>query len=708
MVPDPGEELEGAFPPPYDRTSLESSSLCLRTTGTSSATTTAASTEDDKAETSSAGETAKRGRRSRPKVKTGCGNCKYETLKRMVISGLNITLYRQRRIKCDELRPSCSQCVKSSKVCNGYPPPPRSARPYEEVRIAPRPVPLQPGPGTDSSVSSIRRSDTPLPPRRAQRILRSTGPSPVQGRGVIFPPPSQGPPLYQPSNSLPFGPVEAQYFEVFQSRTAAELSGVFDRVFWTERVLQECHNATAISRAVVALGALYKTLEQSSGPVPTGLPARSNHINSITAHWQVAVKNYSEACKAMVHNDQTRSSQSRLMAIVLLACFDSFIGDHKQAIIQIQTGLGLLQQLQAFRRQQTGQPLEICGDELEKELMVVFMRLVIQAKSYDLAFHFPEPYTVPAPPSPEETSSRQLGHDSRFPSPLSDAPVALSFATVLEARIAADKINVRTARFVERLRIAQKESSNVLPEAWQQYVLQFREHHEAWTVAFEPLLRSRHSPEVSYLERAAILALKMSQLNALLLLITIFYSTEGHFDQFMPYFEAILAFGLEIVREEESRAASEQCPNPLFCPHRPQVSWDPFSLADYTAYHIKPSFSADLGIVPPLFVVATKCRDPTIRRRAIQLLRSSARREAMWDSAMAAQVAEWIMQREEAGLQVGAPMSNLAARIPEPRRIMIKTVDFDLRAHHAHIRVGTRGLPHGLPDDRFGEARITW
>ncbi|KAI1409940.1 hypothetical protein F5Y13DRAFT_202569 [Hypoxylon sp. FL1857] len=53
----------------------------------------------------------------KPKVKTGCNNCK------------------RRRIKCDEKRPSCTQCLRASKVCIGYPPPPRP-RVFEEIRPA--------------------------------------------------------------------------------------------------------------------------------------------------------------------------------------------------------------------------------------------------------------------------------------------------------------------------------------------------------------------------------------------------------------------------------------------------------------------------------------------------------------------------------------------------------------------------------------------
>ncbi|KAL2074100.1 hypothetical protein VTL71DRAFT_7878 [Oculimacula yallundae] len=42
-------------------------------------------------------------RTSRPKVKTGCNNCKF------------------RRVRCDEARPHCQTCVRAGRTCEGYP-----------------------------------------------------------------------------------------------------------------------------------------------------------------------------------------------------------------------------------------------------------------------------------------------------------------------------------------------------------------------------------------------------------------------------------------------------------------------------------------------------------------------------------------------------------------------------------------------------------
>ncbi|KAF9877889.1 hypothetical protein CkaCkLH20_04465 [Colletotrichum karsti] len=63
-------------------------------------------------------------------------------------------------------------------------------------------------------------------------------------------------------------------------------------------------------------------------------------------------------------------------------------------------------------------------------------------------------------------------------------------------------------------------------------------------------------------------------------------------------------------------------------------------------------FSVDMGAVPALYYTAVKCRNPGIRRRAIELMKRWPRREAVYDSLACAALAEEIMKIEE-GLEQG-------------------------------------------------------
>ncbi|KAI1390968.1 uncharacterized protein F4822DRAFT_395003 [Hypoxylon trugodes] len=680
----------------------------------------------------------RRVRTSKPKVKTGCNNCK------------------QRRIKCDELRPSCTNCRRSKKECSGYPPPPR-AKVFEEVRIAPKP-----GAGHISPISPANDSGRLLRPQSLPRPdVARLEPHQVPARRLT---PPQTPiessslTIHRPS-MLSFDLNEGPYFQLFRERTASELSGFFDSSFWTRSVLQECHSEEAIRHSVVALGALYKTLEKMSESPPSSPSAVVDVSDNAFRHWGVAFKSYSSALASMrtsTSQDQ-KSQRISLMATVLLACFDSFIGDHTQAITQIQSGLRLLETLRAQRRNAFLPKLE---EPVERDLVQMFTRLAIQAKSYDMAFHFPEPNVIRL--SPQDTNDHLASPSSDGASPMSTIQAQLPeiFQSLFDARLAWDNLCEQMMRFNENMFTFTTSMSpmGVLPNSLKQYGTGFGEKLTAWSKAFDPILMSRSAPAKSSQEKTAIAVLKMNQIMGEILFYMTFSDTELQFDAYVPHFKQIVTLAMEVVGDEERRAAAKRCPNPQFCHHQP-IHADVFGGGQNTARHIKPSFSADLGIVPPLFVVATKCREPMTRLQAIQLLQTSSRREGMWDSELAARIGKWVMEIEEEddgtddlgrptssstdamGFSTGSPSNRSTSSpvfgddvplgpggnarwggrgesvpfspfsrrtIPEEKRVMVRSVEFDLRDHVATITCGTRGLIPGMRDPRTRNTTIRW
>jgi hypothetical protein len=63
----------------------------------------------------------------------------------------------------------------------------------------------------------------------------------------------------------------------------------------------------------------------------------------------------------------------------------------------------------------------------------------------------------------------------------------------------------------------------------------------------------------------------------------------------------------------------------------------------------------NLGIIPALFLVATKCRDPRLRRDAVQLLHDAARSERGWDTCIASVIARSVIDTEETALTASEP-----------------------------------------------------
>jgi hypothetical protein len=74
------------------------------------------------------------------------------------------------------------------------------------------------------------------------------------------------------------------------------------------------------------------------------------------------------------------------------------------------------------------------------------------------------------------------------------------------------------------------------------------------------------------------------------------------------------------------------------------------------------TFLLEVEVVGPLYWICVKCRHPTVRRRAIAVLRGMHHREGMWCSDIAAVVADRVVAVEEASLS-GQELPSEAARV---------------------------------------------
>lgn len=77
-----------------------------------------------------------------------------------------------------------------------------------------------------------------------------------------------------------------------------------------------------------------------------------------------------------------------------------------------------------------------------------------------------------------------------------------------------------------------------------------------------------------------------------------------------------------------------------------------------------PRFYMDIGIIPILFYIVIRCRDPFIRSRAIDIIRSARVQDGFWDSFVVSRVARRILVSEE-----GATNVQTGRDIPYARRV---------------------------------------
>ena len=82
----------------------------------------------------------------------------------------------------------------------------------------------------------------------------------------------------------------------------------------------------------------------------------------------------------------------------------------------------------------------------------------------------------------------------------------------------------------------------------------------------------------------------------------------------------------------------------------------------------KKALGLRLGFIPPLFLVATRCRHSTLRLDALHTLHECRRREHAWSSCMAFMTARFVIQYEESELSRESPSPSDAS---ENRRIRL-------------------------------------
>lgn len=82
------------------------------------------------------------------------------------------------------------------------------------------------------------------------------------------------------------------------------------------------------------------------------------------------------------------------------------------------------------------------------------------------------------------------------------------------------------------------------------------------------------------------------------------------------------------------------------------------------------AFSIGLGTIAPLFYVAMMCREPLIRRRAIELMSQCPLQDGPWNSKLAERITRTVMEFEERKAQEDGVGYALTGHIPEHCRVV--------------------------------------
>lgn len=140
-----------------------------------------------------------------------------------------------------------------------------------------------------------------------------------------------------------------------------------------------------------------------------------------------------------------------------------------------------------------------------------------------------------------------------------------------------------------------------------------------------------------------------------------------------------------------------------------QTAWDAFNPQFDEAVSLAEEMltlsvvSLDMEIIVHLYGIASRCRDPRIRRRAIEVIKCYAKQEGLWNSwnaALTARVAERVVQIEEEGL--GEVRSS--QDVPAWARILNVQPNFEKEGRRAKLKY-TRMMSENCP---YGDWGRTW
>ncbi|KAF7556506.1 hypothetical protein G7046_g6272 [Stylonectria norvegica] len=406
-------------------------------------------------------------------------------------------------------------------------------------------------------------------------------------------------PLARPSLAGGASQEEHNHFEWFTRRTAPKLPGIFGSRFWDTLVLQASYSEPAVMHAVLALSSVHKraSLEATRNRRPEGIPDDKE---------QFSLRQYSKAINILgklVFRDKG-SVRVTLVTCMVFICLEYLRGHYTASKTHLQYGMRLLTYVAAS----SGRAIDILNslDPVDNWLMESFTSLNLQAMLFGNETMFPG--SIP-----------QTIHSQQIP---------VLFNSLHEARACFDRLLnevVHLEQSCKRERVPGMNYADFPTPLihWQQ---RLQGELESWLATYT-VSRVKMQAHMGRLGKIAYHILRPYHTMANIATDTCL-RPEGEtcFDAYTHQFISIIT---------QSSGTSNMIKST-------DLSDTPFAY-DSALCH----FVADIGWIPPLYYTALKCRVHRVRLQAIKLLMSVLSKEGIWNSRIAAHVAQGVMEVEE-------------------------------------------------------------
>lgn len=410
----------------------------------------------------------------------------------------------------------------------------------------------------------------------------------------------------RPTRNIPprnLNATECACFEWFTFKTVKKLRGVFRSEFWDQLVFQACFDEPAVRHAVLALSSVQRR------DISADEPSKGTEL-SPDGHEEFVLRQYGKAIQHLLPRPGSTAQPN--VNVVLLSClvfiFLEFLrGHYKAAHGHLRNGLRLIAEVHSPRNTAIpGTSLsKVPVQRIEQGILDSFARIQVQ-----VALFSPLNHTVDS--APQTTKPNPSGN---------------SFASVEQAREQLDYLINGILRLEEKFRHDDiEESDNKALTTLLRNQQQLRDALNSWkdaytlsTVAIETSMPFREVFGYRLLHVYHTMATIM--VNA-----AVYSDPEAIFDKHVNEFRSIIIQAEELRRIVKSVAV----------------------IQDLAAHYTDKSQSiADIGWIPPLYYTALKCGDHTLRQQAVGFLRLMPHREGIWDSNMAASIAENVIAIEE-------------------------------------------------------------
>lgn len=444
-------------------------------------------------------------------------------------------------------------------------------------------------------------------------------------------------------------------------------------------LLQAVHHEPILKSIAIALGSLHRSF---------------THKQSITSdtheETRFTLLHYNKAIRELVSiNPKTsyRGNDTFLIACILFYCFDCLQGNFQSAFRHAISGLKIIKHEQLIANVSgigTYMPVEkitLLFSILENQVLEIENEGILTSELRPTASSFLHPTKSPSSFSNDVEAmfiSFQFLYN-RF----------TRFLSICESL--GEPPSEQSPEFLESIQWISAEYSQV------------RTDIETWTHTFEQWLQQPSS--CGYDSSESVQILKIWRLIIGIFIGMPLPPSEVDWDHFTDEFSTVNRLVAKLIdappKSTLSRHSSPNTPTPSTSRPGsiPRVSSLPTLLP-------KPSksetsmFSLSLGVVTPLYICATRCRESSVRHHSIGLMSYCQRREGLWDSDLAARIAKRIVTIEEEAAQIPPESAYTPANIGLSCRVTSLSPAFE-HSGQVKIRYNKAGYSPGMTEEVF-------